>query len=125
MMWYRALIFAAALCLVLNACALVDGSKSEPDVYEGIYSQGVEDSTFEPCGRSERWLIAAGDTAAVRDFIRRAFDEMQQGHNPMYARLRGTLSSKGSIPGFFVTFDRTLEVTGVLEVRAIQEGDCQ
>ena len=121
---YRALIFAAALCLVLNACALVDGSVSEPDVYEGIYAQGFEDSPFEPCGRSERWLIAAGDTAAVRDFIRRAFDEVQQRHNPMYARLRGTLSPKGPFPGIFITYDRKLELTEVLEVRAIQEGDC-
>ena len=62
---YRALIFAAALCLVLNACALVDGSASEPDVYEGIYSQGFEDSPFEPCGRSERWLLAVGDVASA------------------------------------------------------------
>ena len=123
MKWYRALIFAATLGLVLNACALVDGSASE-QVYEGVYSQGIEDSTFEPCGRSERWLIAAGDTAAVRDFVRRAYDEAQQRHNPMYARLRGILSSKGSFPGFFVTFDRTLELTEVLEVRAIQESDC-
>jgi len=121
---YRALIFAGALCLVLNACALVDGSESEPDVYEGIYSQGFEDSTFEPCGRSERWLIAVGDTAAMQHFGERVFEVLRQGNNPMYARLRGALSPKGSFPGNFITYDRKLELTDVLEVRAIQEGDC-
>ena len=125
MKWCQAPIFAAALCLVLNACALVDGSELEPDVYEGIYSQGFEDSPFEPCGRSERWLLAVGDTAAIQHFRERVFEVLRQGNNPMYARLRGTLSPRGHIPGFFITYDRTLEVTAVLEVRAIQEGDCQ
>jgi len=121
---YRALIFAAALCLVLNACALVDGSVSEPDVYEGIYAQGFEDSPFEPCGRSERWLLAVGDSAAMQHFRERVFEVLRQGNNPMYARLRGTLSPKGPFPGIFITYDRKLELTEVLEVRAIQEGDC-
>ncbi len=124
MKWYRAPIFAAALCLVLNACALVDGSASEPDVYQGIYVQGFEDSPFEPCGRSEKWLIAVGDTAAMQHFRERVLEVLKQGNNPMYARLRGTLSPKGEFPGNFITYDRILELSEVLEVRVIQEGDC-
>ncbi len=41
-----------------------------------------------------------------------------------YVRLRGALSPKGQFPGIFIIYDRPLELTDVLEVRAIQEGDC-
>lgn len=114
-----------ALGLMLPACALIDSTENEPDVYEGTYSQGFEDSPFEPCRRSERWNIITGDTTAMQDFRDRVVAVLNQGSNPMYARLRGTLSPKGQYPGIFITYDHQLELIEVLEVRALRASDCR
>jgi hypothetical protein len=122
---HRAWFLTVALCLALSACTLVNDGESDPDVYEGFYAQGIEDSVFEPCHRDEVWQITEGDEAAVQRFLDRVFDEIRAGHNPVYARLRGVLSPRGQIPGFFVTYDRTLELTEVLDVRTIRGDDCR
>ena len=61
-------LFTIALGFMLPACTLIDGTDDEPGVYEGVYSQGFEDSPFEPCERSEQWLIVPGDSGAMRIF---------------------------------------------------------
>ena len=118
-----AYIVAVAFCLGLSVCSLLDAS--EAVVYQGFYRVGFEDSTFEPCRRSEVWYIIAGNEEAVGDFVQRTFAGIEQGANPMYVRLRGRVSRKGRYTGFSITYDRQLAVTGVLEVRPIQEGDCR
>lgn len=118
-----AYIVAVALCLGLSVYSLIDAS--EAVVYEGIYDLGFEDSTFKPCRRAEAWTIITGDEEAVREFARRTFTVTEQGNNPMYVRLRGRVSRKGRYDGLFTTYDRQLAVTEVLEVRPIEEGDCQ
>ena len=118
-------LFILALGLMLPACALVDGTENGPDVYEGVFSQGFEDSPFEPCGRSEQWLITTGDTTAMRIFREQVFDVLRAGSNPMYARLHGTLSPKGEYPGIFITYDRQLELTEVLDIRPLRGLDCR
>lgn len=123
-----AFLGAVALSLALPACALIDnndGDDLEPDVYEGVYAQGFEDSTFEPCGREEVWLITAGNDAAMQDFADRVVAVLNtEGGNPMYARLRGTTSAKGTVPGIFITYDRTLALTEVLDVKPLSEQSC-
>ena len=118
---------AAGMSLTLAACSLVEGEEGvlTADLYEGVYSQGIEDSTFEPCGRDEVWQIEFDDEAVTRVFIDQVSEVIRQGENPMYARLRGTLSPRGQYPGIFIVYDRELTIIDTEEVRPLQDSDCQ
>ena len=91
------------------------------DVYEGLYSQGFEDSVFSPCGLDEDWLLVADDST-FSAFTRRVVDVLDE--NPIYVRLEGTPSEPGTYRGFMITYDRRFTLTDVEEVRGRREGDC-
>ncbi len=118
-------LFTLALGCMLPACALIDGTEDEPGVYEGVYSQGFEGGTFEPCGRSERWLIIPGDSTAMQIFVERVVDVVTAGNNPLYARLRGTPGPQGEYLINFNIYERQFELSEILDVRALQANDCR
>jgi hypothetical protein len=113
--------------LLMGACDLLsDGDPrvevGEPGVYVGTYSQGIEDSVFEPCGLDERWKIVAFD--ADTTFGRRIWERVEEGENPMLVRLRGTPTERGTFEGFFVTFDREFTLQEALDVQPLQGSNC-
>lgn len=113
--------------LLAGACDLLsDGDpRVEPrerGVYVGTYSQGFEDSVFEPCGLDEAWKIVAFD--ADTTFGRRIWTLVEEGENPMFVRLRGTPTERGTFEGFFVTYDREFVLQEALDVRALGDTDC-
>ena len=125
------LLLVSLLCFTLTACTLIDPNETSFDalageraVFEGRFTQGFEDSIFKPCGQDEAWFLTA-DSTTLRTFIRQSADALGQSGNPVYARLQGTLSLKGEYPGIFITYDRTLTVTEVLDVRPLRTNDCR
>ena len=92
-------------------------------VVEGLYQQGIEDSTFEPCQLEEVWQITADDEV-WQEFMPRVAEALNNG-SPVYVRLEGIPSVKGEYQGFFITYDRIFEMKDVLNVRARSSGDCR
>lgn len=86
--------------------------------YEGRYSWGFEESAFTPCGRDERWWVS-NDAEVVDRYREVTDDEYEQ----VYARLRGRLSVPGTY-GHLGEYSRELNVTGVVEIRALRPDDC-
>lgn len=112
------------LFLPLSGCGLFgddDGLAGRRAVYEGTYSQGIEDSVFEPCDApDESWRIDADDTAFY-DSVR---VELGRSGNPMHIRVRGIPSEKGSYEGIFATYDRRFALIETLSVRELRGTDC-
>lgn len=112
-----------AISLLFNACSIFGGDNREivPGVdgtYTGIYSQGFEDSIFNPCiDRDESWqLISEGPNV---------FNKINEPEgNPVFIELRGIPSKKGEYKGFYVTFDRKFEVKEVIESKSLDKKDC-
>ena len=111
-------------CLTLASCSFFPddgGDPLEPGVYAGLYSQGIEDSDFKPCGIDENWMLVADDSTFTVFIQQMAAVQFE---NPTYVRLRGTPSRRGTYKGFFMTYDRRFTMTGVAEVRGRQEEEC-
>lgn len=119
------LLLIVVLVVPLSGCGLfeddTDGLAGRRAVYEGTYSQGIEDSVFEPCDApNESWRIDADDTAFY-DSVRA---ELGRSGNPMHIRVRGIPSEKGSFEGIFATYDRRFELIETLDVRERRATDC-
>lgn len=86
--------------------------------YTGIYSQGIEDSDFNPCiDRDESWQLNSEDPAV--------FSKINEAEgNPVYVKLRGIPSEKGEFMGFYVKFDRQFEVKEVIESKNLNKKNC-
>lgn len=112
--------------LGINSCNLVgDDSHAiipgKEEMFSGIYTQGIEDSTFEPCiNLDERWRFSEiQDTASFFSGLRNAEE------NPVYMEIRGVPTSNGEYQGFFLVYDRQINVKEVLSVTSLQDKDCQ
>ena len=127
----RSILALLFLLLVGAGCELLpDGDEPQvfpearPAQFEGFYAQGFEDSTFQPCGRDDRWWVT-GDEEALRTLAQGYTDAgPQSNYAPVFARVRGTLSPSGTY-GNFDFFARALAIDEVLEVRAARPGDCR
>lgn len=112
--------------LLFGSCDLLSGdsgiASGRTGVYAGVYSQGIEDSVFEPCGLDEEWKIIGFD--ADTTFGQRIWERVEEGENPMFVRLRGTPTERGHFDGFFVTYDREFALKDALEVRPLAERNC-
>ncbi|MBN2733168.1 MAG: hypothetical protein JXR26_12125 [Balneolaceae bacterium] len=111
------------MSLLIYSCSIFGGDDPEivPGVegtYTGIYSQGFEDSDFNPCiDRDESWQLSSEDPAA--------FSKINEAEgNPVYVKLRGIPSEKGEFMGFYVMFDRKFEVKEVLFSKSLNEKNC-
>lgn len=93
--------------------------------YAGRYSQGIEDSPFQPCNLQEKWLLQWDTDSLTSVFITLVTAALNTGSNPMMARLKGEASERGQYKGIYEIFDRVFVVTEILEVRAMKAEDCQ
>ncbi len=122
--------FLAAVVLVIgmmgSGCDWISSDSAvvpgRSGVYAGPFSQGIEDSVFDPCGREEVWKIVGFD--ADTTFGRRVWEQLRAGENPMFVRLQGIPTARGAFEGIFVTYDREFALEEALEVRPLQETDC-
>ncbi len=116
-------LLTLALALVCGACSLF-GEDTETGVFEGFYTLGFEDSTFEPCARDEHWWVAPVNEETARELNERYLDVYDQGRVRVFVRLRGERSRKGSY-GHLGHYERQLTVSQVLDVRVARPGDCR
>lgn len=122
----KAIPFSLTLLLlstVVYSCNVLAGGDGDikPNVertYKGIYTQGIEDSSFNPCiNREESWRLTINDDSFYKKLS-------AVGENPVFVKLRGIVSEKGRYQGFFVTYDRTFEVNEVIEVTSTNKNKC-
>jgi hypothetical protein len=97
--------------------------------YEGYWSVGFEQNSFNPCGSSEDWCVwSEADQAPV---VRRRLNEVggqalfDQASRPsrFYLHLRGQLTQVGR-SWRCPEKQRELLVVNVVELRAVRPGDC-
>ncbi len=94
----------------------------EPQDYAGSFTYGFEVVSFKPCHRDEAWWLD-GDAAALTE-LRTRYAAITQTEQPVHVRLRGLISERG-VYGHMGGYQRQLYVQDILEVRAIQPGDCR
>lgn len=117
------ILFCLAICLLFSACEILKNDSEDVggkmDIYAGIYTQGIEDSNFNPCfNQDESWqFLEIKDTAFVEKI-------MGVEGNPIYMEIEGTPSSKGEFQGFYATYDRQITVEEVVAVGSLQENGC-
>jgi len=111
----RAMILAATL--VASGCtASVSGPESGR--YTGLYSQGFEVDSFQPCGSRESWWVTDGEELRRRY---RAIATAQ--YQQVYVELRGTIGPEGKY-GHMGAHTRELSVQEVLTIREARQTDC-
>lgn len=122
---FMLLLTLSFIYLVTPSCDLINGGKidliaGEEGVYSGIYSQGIEDSSFKPCiAEDEVWQITEiQDTASFYSGLREATS------NPIYMELRGVPSKRGDYRGFFMSYDRKITVIEAVTVKDLEDKDC-
>lgn len=122
----KALLVSLLLPLLLAGCTLLDFGGDEETItgpagiHEGLFTLGIEDSVFEPCGRRERWWVT-GDDDALRTL---AGAYVEAGNRVIFARVRGTVLTGGDY-GNFDRFEKALEIASVEVARPLRVGDCR
>jgi len=113
----------ATLGVTLAGCFLQDqifGRGSER--VRGRVSFGFEEAAFRPCGSDEQWWITGSDKNIVE--LQDKWNGLGlEWYTPGYAELRGDRSGKGEY-GHLGAYQREFEVTDVLEVRLLRDGEC-
>ncbi len=109
------------VALLSGACAIVDHVSE--DGIEGYLSFGFEESAFRPCGVDEQWWVEESSRSielleAYRDVVGSSQDYVR-----VYARLIGSRSEIGS-HGHLGAYDRIFTVSRIVDMRPVEEGDC-
>ena len=115
--------FIVLLAAAASGCDLVGDIFSEEKVYRGRVAFGFEASDFSPCGSDALWWITGSDetyTELYDSYRALGVDWYQHA----YAEVRGSRSGKGEY-GHLGIYSRELEVEEVLEVRLLDEGECE
>jgi len=94
----------------------------EPKDYAGTFRYGFEVISFKPCNSDEVWWLN-GDAAPMIE-LRTRYEALTKKMEPIHVQLRG-LSSERGIYGHMGGYQREFYLQDVLEVRAIQAGDCR
>ncbi|MGD8749448.1 MAG: hypothetical protein PVI44_13370 [Balneolaceae bacterium] len=123
--YYCPMLLLPLLCIWAFSCSIFGGGGGgEPSpgvegIYEGIYTQGFEDSSFQPClVKDEVWKLVEIEDSTF-------FSGLQKvGENPVYMKLKGIPSEKGGFLGFFVKYDREFSVQKVLRVASSNTINC-
>jgi hypothetical protein len=112
------------LSLGTTACGVLgDGGTYDPagneGVYAGVYTQGIEDSWFEPCYlKDEVWKIVVIEDTTF-------FSRLSEvGENPVYVELRGTPGEAGEYSGFFATYDRKFVSQKIEKAGSLKKNRC-
>jgi hypothetical protein len=90
------------------------------EVVSGLYSWGFEVSDFQPCGVDEKWWVVGSAPELLSRYRALTSNVYEQ----VYARLKGIKSAPGHY-GHLGAYDRQFEVHEILELRALQNGDCK
>ena len=111
-------LLLGALWLLSAACG------SRVDLHEGGFVSGFETSAFYPCGSDEQWWVVA-DSAAWAELHAPSARIDSGGYRTVtaFVRVRGRVSPPGEY-GHVGAYDRELEVSEVLEVRAPGTAEC-
>lgn len=113
--------FAVVIAVTLSGCSLFDDIFGD-ETYRGVVSFGFEVSSFAPCGGDQQWWVTDGD--ALLELQTRYNDLVEFPYTKAYARLKGNRSRIGEY-GHLGAYQREFEVTEVIEVRALDEGECE
>lgn len=90
------------------------------EIVSGLYSWGFEVSDFQPCDVEEKWWVV-GSTPELLSRYRTLISNV---YEQVYARLKGIKSAPGHY-GQLGAYDRQFEVREIMELRALQIGDCE
>lgn len=105
-----------SLLALLGACAVTGtGGSTE---YAGLYSQGFEVDSFQPCGSPEKWWVTEGEE--LRERYRQAG---VQPYDRVYVVVRGRVGPPGRY-GHLGAYARELRVERVVELRPGGRGRC-
>lgn len=111
----RAVLPLLSLALA-GACAFTGpGASTE---YAGVYSQGFEVDSFQPCGSPEQWWVTRGEELRerYRQVATRPYEEV-------YVVVRGRVGPPGHY-GHMGAYARELSVDEVVQVRPAPRGRC-
>lgn len=90
------------------------------EIVSGLYSWGFEVSDLEPCGVDEKWWLVG----SAPELLSRYRALISNVYEQVYARLKGIKSAPGRY-GHLGAYDRQFEVHEILELRVLQDGDCE
>lgn len=114
-------VFAPVL---LSACNLLDWHHSSERSWKGTYAWGFEESAFRACGSTTRWWVTSSDSEVSEQLVNEhrqlTSDTMYQ---EVFVRFRGTLSERGTY-GHVGAYERELDVTEIVEMRVLADGEC-
>ncbi len=94
----------------------------EPKDYAGTFRYGFEVIAFKPCNSDEVWWL--NGEGAVMTELRTRYEGLTKKMEPVYVQLRGLISERG-IYGHMGGYQREFYLQDVLDIRAIQPGDCR
>ena len=83
-----------------------------------MYESGFEMSSFRRCDTDERWWVTGGSDIDARYRQVAAAD-----YEPVFVRLTGVTSATGEF-GHLGAYRREIEVTRIIEIRALRPGEC-
>lgn len=84
-------VLGLGAAFVIAACApIVKSSGTDGQSYAGWYMEHEGQSTFQPCGQSQRWKVS--ESAKLRS---KARDFGLEADTPVYTRLFGSYSESG------------------------------
>ena len=114
--------FPLILALACGACAPSSGAVSQDRILRASYVWGPEVNTLKPCGSdSTFWVLAKPDVIAR---LRTAHDSIRtRPYEPIYISVQGHRSAQPT-DGFAEETNGYFEVTAILEVRRLRQGEC-
>jgi hypothetical protein len=92
--------------------------ETDVTLYTGFYSLGFEVSAFTPCGSEEKWWTGGAE------LVERYRDLNVEQYREVFVRLRGNVSEEGNY-GHLGAYNRQFEVSEVVEIREVKDGDCR
>jgi hypothetical protein len=115
------LVFAIGATTITGCSLFGDIFGGDDDKYVGTVSFGFEEVSFRPCGRTEQWWMTGGEIIAE---LQTQYNDLGVNqYEPVYARLNGEPSEKGEY-GHVGAYQREFEVTRIVEVRLLSDGEC-
>jgi hypothetical protein len=97
-----------------------EAGPKDVEIVSGLYSWGFEVSDFRPCGLDEKWWVVGSEPELSTRYNALTLET----YEPVYARLAGIKSRPGQY-GYLGAYDRQFEVREILELRTLQNDDCE
>lgn len=108
----------------LSGCSLFDEVWHSDDVFTGAYAWGFEASDFRECDATEKWWVSTKSTEVSEELINTYLGITGgEWYREVHVKVRGRRSVRGQY-GHLGVYTRELTVESVLEMRALEEGEC-